>query len=87
MSIRKLIFMKNKDLDQELDELIHFEERGGGFGAPEALRSHERKIDAIKHQQLLELEKKNTTLSWINTIAAIFNIGLVAYQVFFVTCN
>jgi hypothetical protein len=74
---------KKKLLQKELEDLVHFGENGVGFGAPEAEKSHERKIELLKHKQLLEVEKSNSRLTLINTIVAVLNIGVLIYQVFF----
>ncbi|MEL7069768.1 MAG: hypothetical protein AAGN15_14090 [Cyanobacteria bacterium J06581_3] len=48
------------DIDKELENLISFTENGGGFGAPEAEREHDRKIQFLLSLRQQEISKNNS---------------------------
>lgn len=76
----------NKDkLDAELDEIVSLYESGGGFGAPEAEREHERKFQLLMHRQNLRVKKFNTKLTAANITLTALNVGILIYQVFIKT--
>ena len=74
--------MNRKNLEEQLEELVNFEESGNGFGSPEAKEAHDRKIDLLKHKQLLKIEKSNHRMTLINTFVALINVSVFIYQVF-----
>ena len=37
-----------KKLEAELDELVNFAAKGGGFGGQDAIEQHQREIDLLK---------------------------------------
>lgn len=75
--------IKSKSIEKELDELVNIHEHGGGFGAPEAKEEHERKIDLLKHKQILAVNKSNSRMGIFNVLIALINVGVLIYQVFF----
>jgi len=74
---------KNKSIDEQLNELTSIYENGGGYGAPEAERELERKIDLLKHRQTNAINKKNSRIAVINVILVVINVAILIYQVFF----
>jgi hypothetical protein len=81
--MKSFLRKETDELSKELEQLVNLEGNGGGFGDPSAEKQHERKIDLLKHKQLLAVEKSNSRMEKINVIIAILNIGVLIYQVFF----
>lgn len=77
------MFSKSKKIGNELEELVSLHERGGGFGDPDAVKEHERKIDLLKHKQIQEVSKSNNRIAIFNMIIAIVNVAILIYQVFY----
>lgn len=48
-----------EDIDKELEHLMSFTENGGGFGAPEAEKAHDRKIQFLLSLRQQEISKNN----------------------------
>ena len=72
-----------KEIEKKLDDLVTIHENGGGFGDSDAKEEHERKIQLLKHKQLLLISQKNNTIAVLNIIGVFLNIGILIYQVFF----
>jgi hypothetical protein len=49
-----------EDIDKELEHLISFTENGGGFGAPEAEKAHDRKIQFLLSLRQQEISRNNS---------------------------
>ncbi|MDR7121975.1 hypothetical protein [Rheinheimera soli] len=77
------MFSKTKRIEAELDELINIHDQGCGFGDPDALKEHERKIDLLKHKQIQEVSKSNNRIAVFNIVIALVNAGILIYQVFY----
>ena len=77
------MFSRSKKIEAELDELVSVHEQGGGFGDPDAVKEHERKIDLLKHKQIQEVSKSNNRIAVFNIAIALVNVGILIYQVFY----
>lgn len=74
--------IKSNKIEQELENLINSTE-GDGFGDPDAEKQHQRKIDLLKHKQILDVKKQNQNMTVLNVIIALLNLGIFIYQVFY----
>lgn len=72
----------SKQIEKDLHKLISIHDNGGGFGDPDAKEDHQRKIDLLKHQQILKVSKSNNRIAICNVIIAIINIIILLYQLF-----
>jgi len=81
--MKKFLFWNQteKERERQLEELVSVYERGGGFGDPDAAKEHERKIDLLKHEQLLRVSKSNNRIAIFNIVIAVVNVAILIYQV------
>ncbi|WP_299948577.1 hypothetical protein [uncultured Microbulbifer sp.] len=73
----------SRKTESELEELVSIHEKGGGFGDPDAIAEHGRKIDFLKHKQIQEIRKSNNRMAVFNIVIAIINVAILIFQVFY----
>lgn len=74
---------KSDAIEKELETLVSIHESGGGFGDPDAIAEHERKIDLLKHKQIQAINKSNNRIAIFNIVIAIVNVAILVYQGFY----
>ncbi|NOT38223.1 MAG: hypothetical protein HOP11_12695 [Saprospiraceae bacterium] len=69
-------------LKHEIEQIEQLFKEGNGFGDPDARRDAELKLQTLISKQQLRTAYQLNIISWIMAIATVFNVILIAIQIF-----